>query len=82
TISPLAGLVIAACFFAGFAVKTGLVPVHAWLPIAHPAAPSSISGPLSGILTKAGVFGMVKVLYLVFGVTALNSFAGYGLNLN
>lgn len=80
TISPLAGLTIAACFFVGFAVKTGLVPVHAWLPIAHPAAPSSISGPLSGILTKAGVFGMVKVLYLVFGVTALNAFTSYGIS--
>jgi formate hydrogenlyase subunit 3/multisubunit Na+/H+ antiporter MnhD subunit len=78
TIAPMTGLIIAACFFVGFAVKAGLVPVHAWLPIAHPAAPSSISGPLSGILTKAGVFGIVKVLYLVFGVAALNRFASFG----
>lgn len=82
SIAPVAGLVIAACFFIGFAVKAGLVPMHAWLPIAHPAAPSSISGPLSGILTKAGVFGLVKILYLVIGVTALDSFTGWGINLN
>jgi formate hydrogenlyase subunit 3/multisubunit Na+/H+ antiporter MnhD subunit len=82
SISPLAGLVIAACFFVGFAVKAGIVPVHSWLPIAHPAAPSSISGPLSGILTKAGGFGLIKVLYLVIGVGALNAFTGWGINLN
>lgn len=81
TISPLAGLVIALCFFAGFAVKAGIWPVHSWLPIAHPAAPSSISGPLSGILTKAGIFGIVKVLFIVIGVPALSTFTGWGLSL-
>ncbi|NCB23347.1 MAG: oxidoreductase [Deltaproteobacteria bacterium] len=49
---------------AGFAVKMGLVPVHSWLPDAHPAAPSSVSGPLSGIITKMGVFGIVAVLLM------------------
>ncbi|MDR2745027.1 MAG: oxidoreductase [Desulfovibrio sp.] len=47
---------------AGFAVKTGLVPLHSWLPDAHPAAPSSVSGPLSGIITKMGVFGIFSVV--------------------
>ena len=74
-IPPLVGAAIAACFFVGFAVKTGFVPLQAWLPLAHPEAPSSISGPLSGILTKAGIFGMVKVLYVVFGASALARFA-------
>ncbi|MGD0639790.1 MAG: proton-conducting transporter membrane subunit [Roseiarcus sp.] len=82
TIAPLAGFAIVACFFVGFAVKMGLVPLHAWLPLAHPEAPSSISGPLSGILTKAGVFGMVKVLYVVFGVGALARYAVHGVNLS
>jgi formate hydrogenlyase subunit 3/multisubunit Na+/H+ antiporter MnhD subunit len=82
TISPLVGFAIAACFFIGFAVKMGLVPLHTWLPIAHPEAPSSISGPLSGILTKAGVFGMVKVLYVVLGVGALSRFAFQGIEIN
>lgn len=47
---------------AGFGVKAGLVPLHSWLPDAHPAAPSSVSGPLSGVITKMGVFGIVAVL--------------------
>lgn len=49
---------------AGFAVKMGLVPLHSWLPDALPAAPSSVSGPLSGIITKMGVFGIVVVLLM------------------
>ena len=52
---------------AGFAVKAGLVPLHSWLPDAHPAAPSSVSGPLSGIITKMGVFGIVSVILLALG---------------
>ena len=51
-----AGLVLC---LAGFAVKAGLVPLHSWLPDAHPAAPSSVSGPLSGIITKTGIFGLL-----------------------
>ncbi len=46
----------------GFAAKAGLVPLQAWLPDAHPAAPSSVSGPLSGIITKLGIFGIVALL--------------------
>ncbi len=82
TIPPLVGTVIAACFFVGFAVKMGLVPLQSWLPLAHPEAPSSISGPLSGILTKAGLFGMVKVLYVVFGASALTRFAFQGIDVS
>ncbi len=52
----------------GFGVKAGLVPGHLWLPVAHPAAPSSISAPLSGVLTKAGVFGLAFVLIGVLGL--------------
>jgi len=80
-LAPGVGLLAALCFFVGFAVKAGLVPLHSWLPLAHPEAPSSISAPLSGILTKAGIFGMVKVLYVVFGATALARFAGAGIDL-
>jgi formate hydrogenlyase subunit 3/multisubunit Na+/H+ antiporter MnhD subunit len=47
---------------AGVAAKTGLVPLHSWLPDAHPAAPSSVSGPLSGVITKMGIFGIVSVI--------------------
>ena len=57
-------MTIAVLFLLGFGVKAGIVPVHQWLPIAHPEAPSSISAPLSGILTKAGVFGIIAVVYM------------------
>lgn len=50
------------CCLAGFAVKAGLVPLHSWLPDAHPAAPSSVSAPLSGIITKMGIFGLMILL--------------------
>ncbi|MGE5466969.1 MAG: proton-conducting transporter membrane subunit [Ignavibacteria bacterium] len=79
-VDATAGAIIALCFLAGFAVKAGFVPLHAWLPLAHPEAPSSISAPLSGILTKAGLFGMVKVLFVIFGATQLSRFAGAGLD--
>jgi formate hydrogenlyase subunit 3/multisubunit Na+/H+ antiporter MnhD subunit len=82
TFSPLAGFIAATCFFVGFAVKVGIVPLHSWMPLAYPEAPSSISGPLSGIVSKAAVFGIVKVLYLVFGAGALARFAGYGIGLD
>ena len=56
---------------AGFAVKAGLVPVHSWLPDAHPVAPSSISGPLSGLLTKTGIYGIARIFLAVCGTTVL-----------
>lgn len=52
----------------GFAAKAGLVPLHGWLPDAHPAAPSSVSAPLSGVLTKVGVFGIIVVYYQLVGL--------------
>lgn len=79
--TPAVGMLATACLFIGFAVKAGFFPLHSWLPLAHPEAPSSISAPLSGILTKAGVFGIVKILYVVFGATALSSFAGAGFDI-
>ncbi len=49
-------------FFAGFAVKAGFVPFHTWLPDAHPAAPSHVSGVMSGVMIKMGIYGIVRVL--------------------
>jgi hydrogenase-4 component B len=50
-----------ALFFVGFGVKAGIVPLHVWLPEAHPAAPSSISALMSAVLVTAGVYGLVRV---------------------
>lgn len=67
------GLAACIAFLAliGYGVKAGLVPGHSWLPDAHPAAPSSISAPLSGILTKAGVFGLAQLLFGILGAGVL-----------
>lgn len=67
-IDPATGAALIAFFLVGFGVKAGLVPLHGWLPVAHPAAPSSVSAPLSSILTKTGILGLLKVLLAGFGV--------------
>jgi len=54
-------------FFAGFGVKAGIIPIHVWLPAAHPAAPSNISALMSGIVIKTGIYGMALVFFDFFG---------------
>ncbi len=49
-------------FFTGFAIKAGFIPLHTWLPEAHPAAPSHVSGVMSGVMIKMGIYGMVRIL--------------------
>jgi hydrogenase-4 component B len=49
---------------AGFGIKAGLMPLHVWLPVAHPAAPVPASAVLSGAIVKAGIFGLVAFLPL------------------
>jgi hydrogenase-4 component B len=48
-------------FLAGFGVKAGMIPLHVWLPEAHPAAPSPISALMSGVLIKVGIYGILRV---------------------
>jgi len=55
---------IALMMIAGFGVKAGMVPVHIWLPEAHPAAPVPASALLSGILIKTGAYGILRTLGL------------------
>lgn len=52
-------------FFFGFAIKAGFVPFHTWLPLAHPAAPAHISGVMSGVIIKIGIYGILRVLLLI-----------------
>ncbi len=49
-------------FFLGFGIKAGFVPMHTWLPYAHPAAPSHVSGVMSGVMIKMGIYGILRVL--------------------
>ena len=47
----------------GFGAKAGLVPLHVWLPEAHPAAPSPVSALMSGVMLKTAVYGFLRVAY-------------------
>ena len=47
-------------FLAGFGLKAGIFPLHMWLPVAHPAAPSHVSAMMSGVMIKMGIYGIVR----------------------
>ncbi|HNW50062.1 MAG TPA: proton-conducting transporter membrane subunit [Prolixibacteraceae bacterium] len=49
-------------FFVGFGIKAGFIPLHSWLPHAHPAAPSHVSGVMSGVIVKLGIYGILRVV--------------------
>lgn len=53
--------------FAGFGMKAGLIPLHAWLPEAHPVAPSHISALMSGVMLKVAVYGFIRVVFDLIG---------------
>jgi hydrogenase-4 component B len=65
---PPAREVVFVLFVLGFGVKAGIVPLHVWLPEAHPAAPSSISALMSSVLVTAGIYGLVRVCAFGLGV--------------
>lgn len=58
-------LVLFFCFFIGFAIKAGFVPFHTWLPHAHPASPAHVSGVMSGVIIKIGIYGILRMVLLV-----------------
>ncbi|HEY5599392.1 MAG TPA: proton-conducting transporter membrane subunit, partial [Candidatus Manganitrophaceae bacterium] len=51
----------------GFGVKAGLIPLHIWLPVAHPAAPSNVSATMSGVIIKMGIYGMARFFFDFLG---------------
>ncbi|HUK03631.1 MAG TPA: proton-conducting transporter membrane subunit, partial [Burkholderiales bacterium] len=53
--------------FFGFGAKAGILPLHVWLPEAHPAAPSPVSALMSGVMIKTAIYGMVRVIYDLIG---------------
>jgi hydrogenase-4 component B len=58
--SGLKSIVFLLAFF-GFGAKAGMISLHSWLPLAHPAAPSNASALMSGVMVKIGVFGIIRV---------------------
>ncbi len=69
---PSAGLAALVLILAltGAGSKAGLVPLHAWLPLAHPAAPSHISALMSGVMTKVAVYGFIRIVFDLAGAPA------------
>jgi formate hydrogenlyase subunit 3/multisubunit Na+/H+ antiporter MnhD subunit len=55
----------------GFGAKAGLVPVHVWLPEAHPAAPSPVSAMMSGVMLKTAIYGLLRVSFDLLGSNPL-----------
>ena len=67
--SPLMiGGVLALILF-GAGSKAGLVPLHVWLPLAHPAAPSHVSALMSGVMTKVAIYAFVRVVFDLLGLS-------------
>jgi hydrogenase-4 component B len=73
-LQPAAGALAFLLLFLGFGVKAGIIPLHIWLPAAHPVAPSNISALMSGIVIKTGIYGMARVFFDFYG--ALPPWAG------
>ncbi len=53
--------------FFGFSAKAGVVPLHVWLPEAHPVAPSNVSALMSGVMLKTAVYGIIRVVFDLIG---------------
>lgn len=68
--APLAALATA-LLVAGFGIKAGLMPLHVWLPLAHPAAPTPASAVLSGAIVKAGIVGLMLFLPAASDITTI-----------
>ena len=62
-----AAILILVLALIGAGSKAGLVPLHVWLPLAHPAAPSHVSALMSGVMTKVAVYGFVRIVFDLVG---------------
>lgn len=65
-----AGAIVLALTLLGAGSKAGLVPLHVWLPLAHPAAPSHVSALMSGVMTKVAVYGFIRIVFDLAGPPA------------
>ena len=69
-LSPLLSALVVALALIGAGSKAGLVPLHVWLPLAHPAAPSHVSALMSGAMTKVAVYGFIRIVFDLLGPMA------------
>jgi formate hydrogenlyase subunit 3/multisubunit Na+/H+ antiporter MnhD subunit len=68
-LSPFWGSVAFLLALFGFGAKAGLLPVHVWLPEAHPAAPSPVSALMSGVMLKTAIYGLLRISFDLVGMT-------------
>ena len=66
----LTGLMLA-LVLVGTGSKAGLIPLHVWLPLAHPAAPSHVSALMSGVMTKVAVYAFIRIIFDLLGPPAV-----------
>jgi|SRR5579872_2218846 len=64
---PLIAALVLTLVLLGAGSKAGLVPLHVWLPLAHPAAPSHVSALMSGVMTKVAVYGFIRIVLDLLG---------------
>ena len=86
--TPGIGALVLALTLLGAGSKAGLVPLHVWLPLAHPAAPTHVSALMSGVMTKVAVYAFIRILFdlvgtsewwwgmVVFGIAAATTVLG------
>lgn len=67
--SALNGGIVLGLVLLGAGSKAGLFPLHVWLPLAHPAAPSHVSALMSGVMTKVAIYGAIRILFDLVGGT-------------
>ena len=67
---PMVAALVLAAALIGCGSKGGLIPLHAWLPLAHPAAPSHVSALMSGVMTKVAIYGFVRIAFDLLGPPA------------
>ena len=65
--APFTGAMVLLLALVGAGSKAGLVPLHVWLPLAHPAAPSHVSALMSGVMTKVAVYGFIRIVFDLLG---------------
>ncbi|WP_315730902.1 hydrogenase 4 subunit B [Bradyrhizobium sp. SZCCHNR3109] len=65
--TPLTSAMVLVLVLIGAGSKAGLVPLHAWLPLAHPAAPSHVSALMSGVMTKVAIYAFIRIVFDLAG---------------
>ena len=65
--APWVAVMVLALVMLGAGSKAGIVPLHVWLPLAHPAAPSHVSALMSGVMTKVAIYGFVRIVFDLIG---------------